>query len=116
MSGTGSRGKRNILKRVPVKKRDSEQREPGLVSIIMPRFDSRAGKIFATAVGKGQSYRINLDAYGSEVWELIDGERDLLAIGGMLKERHGDEAEPVYERLSEFVQRLRAASAVEWKE
>lgn len=50
---------------------------------------------------------IMLDEFGSFVWEQIDGERNLYEIGKLVKERFGAEAEPLYERLSEFIKILR---------
>ena len=49
---------------------------------------------------------IHLDKTGSIVWPLIDGERDIITLGELLKAELGDEAEPLYERLAKFFQVL----------
>ena len=49
---------------------------------------------------------IHLDEFGSFVWECIDGKRDIIAIGKLVKEKFGDKAEPLYERLSQYVKTL----------
>lgn len=49
---------------------------------------------------------IHLDKTGSFVWPLIDGEKDIIALGVLVKEHFGDEAEPLYERLAKFFQIL----------
>ncbi len=57
---------------------------------------------------KPKESRIELDAFGSFVWEQIDGERDVYEIGKLVKERFGEKAEPLYERLTEFLHILRS--------
>ena len=49
---------------------------------------------------------IHLDENGSFVWRQIDGERNILAIGEAVKEHFGEKAEPLYERLSQFIKIL----------
>lgn len=51
--------------------------------------------------------RIELDRFGSYVWRQIDGEKSVHEIGKQVKEAFGQEAEPVYERLTEFLHILR---------
>ena len=53
---------------------------------------------------------------GSFVWPLLDGEKDIVAIGVLVKEHFGEEAEPLYERLAKYFQILDSYSFVEWKE
>lgn len=49
---------------------------------------------------------IELDDFGSFIWEQIDGKRTVYTIGELVKERFGEEAEPLYERLSTFIKIL----------
>ena len=58
---------------------------------------------------------IHLDKMGSFVWPLIDGEKDIVALGVQVKEHFGDEAEPLYELLAKYFQILESYSFVEWK-
>lgn len=58
---------------------------------------------------------IHLDKMGSFVWPLIDGEKDIVALGVLVKEHFGDEAEPLYERLAKYFQILESYSFIEWK-
>ena len=51
--------------------------------------------------------RIELDTFGSFIWKQIDGERDVYQIGKLVSEKFGQEAEPLYERLTEFLHILR---------
>lgn len=49
---------------------------------------------------------VELDAFGSYVFLQIDGTRDIIAIGDLVKEHFGEKAEPLYERLSRFIELL----------
>jgi len=50
---------------------------------------------------------IELDAFGSFVWRQIDGKRNVYEIGKLVKAKFGQEAEPLYERLTKFLRILR---------
>ena len=65
-------------------------------------FNKIAQKLF----GKPPITYIHLDNTGSFVWPLIDGQKDIIEIGKLVKEEFGDEAEPLYERLAKFFQIL----------
>lgn len=47
--------------------------------------------------------RLKLDELGSEVFRNIDGQRSIYDIGIIIKELHGDDAEPLYERILTFI-------------
>ena len=58
---------------------------------------------------------IHLDEHGSVVWQCIDGEKTILAIGEDVKAHFGEAAEPLYERLATFFKLLDSYGFVEWK-
>ena len=58
---------------------------------------------------------IHLDTVGSIVWPLIDGEKNILALGEDVKEKFGDECEPLYERLAKFFQILSSYNFITFK-
>lgn len=58
---------------------------------------------------------VHLDEMGSFVWPLMDGKRDIAAIGALVKEHFGDKAEPLYERLAKYFQILDSYDFVDWK-
>lgn len=74
-------------------------------------FNRVAQKLFR----KPRVSHIHLDRMGSYVWPLMDGEKDILALGIQVKECFGDEAEPLYERLAKYFQILDSYSFVEWR-
>ncbi len=51
---------------------------------------------------------IHLDKFGSFVWKTIDGEKSIFEIGPEFKEKFGDDAEPLYERLAKYFQILKS--------
>lgn len=57
---------------------------------------------------------VHLDKNGSFVWPLIDGERDLIAIGALVHEHFGEQAEPLYERLATFFRILESYGFIRW--
>ena len=74
-------------------------------------FNRVAQKLFK----KPKVSHVHLDKLGSFVWPLIDGEKDIVTLGVLVKERFGQEAEPLYERLAKYFQILESYSFVEWK-
>ena len=97
----------NFLKKIPVKQEfftwsaDSE----GNVTLEIENkgfFNKIAQKIFK----KPRISYVHLDKTGSFVWPLLDGEKDIITLGELVKERFGKEAEPLYERLAKFFQIL----------
>ena len=57
---------------------------------------------------------VHLDEMGSFVWPLIDGEKDITALGVEVKEHFGEKAEPLYERLARYFQILDSYCFLEW--
>ncbi len=49
---------------------------------------------------------IHLDETGSFVWPLLDGEKNIIELGEIVKEHFGEKAEPLYPRLAKFFQVL----------
>lgn len=59
-------------------------------------------KIFQVLLKKPKVTKVHLEEMGSFIWPLIDGEKNILQIGEMVKEHFKDKAEPLYERLSKY--------------
>ena len=75
--------------------------ENGMVTLEIDNkgvFNRVAQKLFK----KPKISYVHLDEMGSFVWPYIDGERDIIAIGELVKEHFGDKAEPLYERLAKY--------------
>lgn len=64
-------------------------------------------KVTQVLLKKPKYTYIELEDMGSFIWEQIDGERTVYDIGLLVKERFGKEAEPLFERLIEYLHILR---------
>ena len=56
---------------------------------------------------------ITLEGMGSFIFTCIDGTRSVYEIGKLVKEKYGEEAEPLYERLSVYMKRLEELKFIE---
>ena len=63
---------------------------------------------------KGIVTHIHLDEMGSFVWPIMDGEKDIIAIGKEVEEQFGEKANPLYERLAKFFQVLDSYHFITW--
>lgn len=107
----------NYLERIPVRpvhiKWSAD--EEGLITLDIENkglFNRLAQKFFK----KPKVSHVHLDKMGSFVWPLLDGQKDIVAIGVLVKEHFGENAEPLYERLAKFFQVLDSYTFVVWKE
>ncbi len=57
---------------------------------------------------------VHLDEMGSFLWPLLDGEKNLIQLGEMVKQRFGESAEPLYERLVKYAQILESYGFIQW--
>lgn len=98
----------NFLDLIPVRtgSQDWETDENGMVQIIIPR-DKVLDKMVRVFFKTPKTMTISLDAHGSAVWTAIDGQNTVYDIGSILEERFGDDAQPLYERLSKYINILR---------
>lgn len=57
---------------------------------------------------------ITLEEFGSFIWQQIDGEKTVMEIAGKVKEEFGQKAEPLYERLGQYMTTLRRCDYILW--
>lgn len=97
----------NYLDYVPhVDPRNTWSAEDGKVTIHMVHrgFYARlAQKVFHTP----RVSHIDLDVYGSYLWQQIDGKKTVGQLADDMKARFGKDAEPLYDRLVKYMQILR---------
>lgn len=60
--------------------------------------------------------QIHLDEMGNFVWPLIDGTRTVYEIAQLVKEEFGEKAEPLYDRLLQYIQNLENYGFIEVRE
>lgn len=103
-----SKQKDNFLDYIP--KHNSlfpyEKTSDGLIEIKMQN-KGLVKKITQVILKKPKFTYVKLEQFGSFIWEQIDGKRSVYDIGQLVKEHFGDDAEPVYERLCQYIKSLR---------
>lgn len=112
-----NRQPKNLLDHVPCHAVDLEWQteENGTVTLLVKNkglFNRIAQKLFK----KPPISYVHLDEMGSVVWPLIDGKSTVFAIGEQLKAQLGEAAEPLYERLAQFLNILKSYDFITWAE
>ena len=97
----------NYLERIPVRTAgiDWKTDDAGIVTLEVPN-TGWANRIAQKLFRSPRVSYIHLDELGSFVWPLIDGEASIHALGEPVRERFGEQAEPLYPRLAKFFQIL----------
>ncbi len=97
----------NYLERKPLRHPDLawSADEAGIVTLEIEN-KGLFNRLAQTLLKKPKISYIHLDAMGSFIWPLLDGERDIIALGEQVEAQFGEEAHPLYERLSEYIRRL----------
>ena len=97
----------NYLDYIPViSEKNTWSEEDGVVTVHMVHRGFYAGiaqKIFH----RPRVSHIKLDGHGSFIFRHIDGVRTIGELASLVKEEFGDRAEPLYERLVQYMQILR---------
>ncbi len=101
-----AKNKKNFLDYIPViSQKNTWDLNEDIVTINMKHtgfYNRLAQKIFHTP----EISRIDLDEYGSFVWQQIDGKKTVGNIAEELKNKYGKDAEPLYDRLVKYMQIL----------
>ena len=100
------KSKKNYLDCVPViSKENSWSEENGVVTVHMEHkgvYHWIAQRLF----GRPRVSHIALDEMGSFIFPLLDGTRDVGEIALLVKEEFGENAEPLYDRLVQYMKIL----------
>lgn len=102
----------NFLDYVPAVKEDLTWHDDGenvVLHLENKGFYNRVAQKFFNAPPVS---KISLDQYGSFVWKQIDGKRNVLQIGDLMKTHFGSNAEPAYDRAAQFVKMLHNAGFI----
>lgn len=102
-----SKNKENFLDYIPRPNKlfETHENEKGHIEIVQENkgfYNKIAQKLFK----KPRFSNIELDDMGSFIFRQMDGVKTVYEIGQNVKEEFGDEAEPLYERLSQFIKIL----------
>lgn len=107
---------KNYLDFVPIKNENIKWIEDnsGIITLEISRnnlFDKIAQKAFKVP---DKSF-IKLDKHGSFVWKCIDGNKSVYELSKDVKTHFGNDAEPLIERLIEFITILESNRFVKFK-
>lgn len=104
----------NYLEKIPAYKQGLNWScdQNGIVTLEMEN-TGFANRLAQKLLKKPKISYIHLEQFGSFVWMAIDGKRDIIAIGELVREHFGDKAEPLYERLSQYIKTLHSNGFIE---
>lgn len=110
------RSNNNYLDYIPVKNQKYNwlQSENGDITIFVENrgvFHWFAQKVLK----KPRISQIHLEEFGSFLWTRMDGEQSIFELGKMVHERFGDNAEPLYPRLIQYMKNLEEYGFVSMK-
>lgn len=57
---------------------------------------------------------VHLDEMGSFIWPIIDGKKDIVALGEEVIKEFGEKANPLYERLARYMGILESYNFITW--
>ncbi len=105
----------NYLEKIPRLRSDIIYREEDCIITLEIQNNGLMNRIAQKLFFKPAVSYIHLDRLGSFSVKCADGERDIIDIGKLVSAEFGDEAEPLYERLSKFFQIMDSYGFLEWK-
>ena len=107
----------NYLEKIPVKNETLcwEADENKMVTLFVHN-TGLMKKITHKLMKKPEYTQVHLDENGSFIWQLIDGKKDIIELGKIVKEHFGEAAEPLYPRIAKFFQILESYGFVSLEE
>jgi len=103
---SGTKKEINLLELIPRRNIGWEKDEEGLIVLLKPKLAHPFFHKHILSRLKRPYYRVKLDEIGSFFWDSCDGMRTVKDIAGRMKHHFGDKVDPVYERLTLFLQNL----------
>ena len=94
------------LGKIPKKNVDYDYDEESKTYTILMVHTGLNHKLAQKIWHKPKITRVRLEGMGNTVWEAINGENTIEDIGEILKEIYGEKAEPLYERLGQYLRNL----------
>lgn len=110
--------KKNYLDYVPVKnpKFPSRRREEDNLVVVEIEHKGFYASLAQKLAKTPRISQIELDKYGSFIWECIDGSRTVFEISQLLEQEYGREVQPVMNRVVKYFQILHDNKFITYKE
>ncbi|MGA7160874.1 MAG: PqqD family protein [Bacteroidota bacterium] len=96
----------NLLDLKPARNARSETNENGLITLLVPKFQNQWIVRWLNPLLAKPFFRLNLDKYGSYIWNACDGNTTVRDIGEKMGAYFGEETDSLYERIGLFIRRL----------
>jgi len=106
----------NLLELTPARVYGEEKDTEGNVIVLIPKFRNKYLVKYLVPKMKGPNFKLKLDKFGSDVWLLINGQDNIKFIADELVKKHGDEIQPIYNRLPKFITMLYSNKLITFKE
>lgn len=106
----------NFLEVIPVRNPEINftKDDKGIVTLEIEN-KGLMNRVFQKLLKKPKITYIHMEELGSFVWQIIDGESDITALGKKVEEHFGDKAHPLYERLSQYIKILESYNFITLK-
>lgn len=108
--------KANLLELTPVKLFGEETDTDGNLIVLIPKFKNKILVEYLAPRIKSRYFKLKLDKFGSSVWVLLNGQNNVKVIAEELVKKHGDEIQPIYDRLPKFMTMLYTNKLIMFKE
>ena len=105
----------NIFDLIPERIAKYEESGEGLITILKPKFRNKIFVKYLLPRMKSPNFKVNLDQFGSFVWNQCNGKNTVEQIGILLRDEFQGDIEPVYDRLAVFIQSLARYRFIEYK-
>lgn len=104
---------KNYLEYIPkLNSRINFEEKNGKLIVIIPK-EKFYEKIIAKILKSSPNYKLHLDDLGSFVLKNIDGDKNIYEIAQNVKLKFDKKAEPLYERLINYIEILRKNKIIE---
>ncbi len=106
--------KQNYLDRKPLRRKDLNWTvKDGIVTLEIVN-KGVMNRIFQKLLKKPKISYIHLDEMGSFIWPILDGEKTVFDLGISVKDNFGEKAEPLYDRLCQYIKILEGYNFIEF--
>ena len=105
----------NFLDLKPLHTSNFTQKDDKLITIFKPKFSNSLLVKYLLPRMKQPNFTINLDAVGSFVWDLCDGNTTVHKIGIEMQQKFGEKVNPVYDRLTQFLRQLKQNNFIDFR-
>jgi hypothetical protein len=96
----------NLLDLKPQRNLEWETKENEIIVLLVPKFQNAILVAYLLPRLSKPNIRLELDAYGSYVWQQCDGQTTVFEIAERMKSKFGGTVDPSYDRIGKFIRQL----------